>query len=209
MAEANATGDSLLVRLKAGDEAAASAVFKRFARRLIGLARSQLDSRVRQKVDPEDVVQSVFRSFFTRQRDQEFELTNWDNLWSLLAMITVRKCTNVRVWFGRKGRNVHLETADERQGDHSANGWEVLSREPTPAEAAVLTELVEGIMASLPDRDRRIVVLSLEGRTTREICAEINRADRTVQRTVERFRTRLEKAILEPATLCCRTPCGA
>jgi DNA-directed RNA polymerase specialized sigma24 family protein len=48
------------------DEQAARENFDRFARRLIGLARTRLDRRIRQKIDPEDVVQSVFRSFFTR-----------------------------------------------------------------------------------------------------------------------------------------------
>lgn len=46
-------------------------------------------------------MQSVFRSFFVRHRNGQFELGAGDNLWSLLDMITVRKCTNVRVALGR------------------------------------------------------------------------------------------------------------
>jgi RNA polymerase sigma-70 factor, ECF subfamily len=201
MTEANVSAEYLLERLRAGDEVAAAAIFDRFARRLIGLARNHLDTQVRRKVDPEDVVQSVFRSFFTRQRSQQFELTDWENLWSLLAMITVRKCTNVRVRFGRQARNVHLEIAADANGDSSAGGWEALGREPTPAEAAVLADLMERLLTALPERDRRIVALSLEGKTTREISAEINRAERTVRRTLEHFRGKLEKAILEPSTV--------
>src|SRR5690242_9456367 len=52
----------LMARLRAGDDAAAAALFQRFATRLIALARGRLDGLVRRKVDPEDVVQSVFRS---------------------------------------------------------------------------------------------------------------------------------------------------
>jgi RNA polymerase sigma-70 factor, ECF subfamily len=190
--------DSVLARLQAGDEAVAAAVFERFARRLIGLARSQLDSRVRQKIDPEDVVQSVFRSFFARQKKQQFDLTDWDNLWSLLAMITVRKCTNVQVWFGRQARNIYREARAQAKADSSVSSWQALDRDPTPAEAAALTELVERLLASLSERDRRIVVLSLEGKTVTEICDAIERTKRTVRRTLDRFRHRLQKALLEP-----------
>ena len=60
--------DDVMGRLRAGDQsAAATEIFQRFARRLIGLARTRLDDRVRSKVDAEDVLQSVFRSFFVRQ----------------------------------------------------------------------------------------------------------------------------------------------
>src|SRR6266852_3707821 len=74
--------DALMTRLRAGDEDAANELFHLFASRLIGLARRQLDRRIRQKVDAEDVVQSVFKSFFLRHANGKFELSNWDNLWA-------------------------------------------------------------------------------------------------------------------------------
>ena len=60
-------------------------VFRQFANRLIGLAHAHLDTALRQKVGPEDVAQSVFRSFFRRQADQPYDLESWDGLWSLLS----------------------------------------------------------------------------------------------------------------------------
>src|SRR4051812_33906158 len=95
----------LLARVRQGDQAAAAAVFDLYKRRLLGLARSHLDARLRGKVDPEDVVQSVFRSYFRRQTDGRFDVQDWDQLWSLLAMITVRKCTNAKVFFTRQKRS--------------------------------------------------------------------------------------------------------
>src|SRR5580692_11428902 len=84
--------DTVMQRLRAGDDEAAADVFRRFADRLIGLARSRLDERLRQKVDPEDVMQSVFKSFFRVQADGKLDLANWDSLWALLTVITLRKC---------------------------------------------------------------------------------------------------------------------
>src|SRR5437870_434016 len=82
----------IMERLGRGDPEAAREVFRRFARRLVGLARQRLDARLRQKLDPEDVVQSVFRSFFSRQAGGQFDLDDWDGVWALLTLITLRKC---------------------------------------------------------------------------------------------------------------------
>ena len=49
--------DDLMARLRAGDADAARSVFERYTERLIALARSRLGKRLRQKVDPEDVLQ--------------------------------------------------------------------------------------------------------------------------------------------------------
>jgi RNA polymerase sigma factor (sigma-70 family) len=200
MLDPSISAPELLARLKQGDQDAGTEIVNRFMRRLIGLARVKLDAKVLRKIDPEDVVQSVFRSYFVRQMEGEFEVRDWDNLWSLLALITARKCTNARVRFARKGRNVHLEV-DAGGGDDSAPSWEALAREPTPSQAAVLTELVERVIASLPERDRQIVSLSLEGKDAAQIGEIIGRAERTVRRTLDHFRSRLEEAVKEPATL--------
>src|SRR5207249_524909 len=84
----------LMARLRAGDDGAAAAVFQRFARQLIARARAHLDARLRPKLDPEDVVQSVYRSFFNRYGAGQFELGTWNDLWGLLTVITLRKCVN-------------------------------------------------------------------------------------------------------------------
>jgi RNA polymerase sigma-70 factor, ECF subfamily len=193
--------DELLARLRQGDQPAATALFKRFAFRLLALAHDQLSSSLRRKVDAEDVVQSVFRSFFTRQRDGRFQVDDWDDLWALLATITVRKCINVRIAFHRQGRSLQREVDVTLSNGDSAPGWEALAREPTPTEAAMLTELVEGLLQGLPERERRIVALTLEGKDAKQISQDIGRAERTVRRVVEHFRQRLEHAVLTPASL--------
>jgi RNA polymerase sigma-70 factor (ECF subfamily) len=198
MSDDAASPEELLKRLRSGDQAAATELFRRFARRLIGLARAQLDSRLRHKVDPEDVVQSVFRSFFMRHQEGQFQVRDWDNLWSLLAMITVRKCTNVRVSLGRQARNVHREIRIEAGPDDSSPGWEALARDPTPAEAVALTELIDKLLGALSERERQMVTLSLEGKDARAISEVVGRAERTVRRTVDHFRQRLEHALHDP-----------
>src|SRR5206468_8875797 len=81
--------DRLMADLRGGRPEAAREVFDRYARRLVGLAAAKLPGFARAKLDPEDVVQSVFRTFFRRHADGQFRPEHWDALWSLLAVLTV------------------------------------------------------------------------------------------------------------------------
>ena len=56
--------------------------------RLIGLARAHLAGRLRHKVDPEDVVQSAYKSFLLRYGEQARAADGWDRLWGVLTTIT-------------------------------------------------------------------------------------------------------------------------
>jgi RNA polymerase sigma-70 factor (ECF subfamily) len=172
-------------RLRAGDDAAARDLFGRFAGRLIALARSRLDARLRQKVDAEDVVQSVFKSFFRRQADEQFDVGGWDSLWSLLTVLTVRKCANQAQHYRRHGRDLGREVP--------AADFETLARDPTPDEAVVLAETLEQVMRGLTEREREMVALSLQGKSIPEVSAAVGRAERTVRRVLDQVRHRLER----------------
>jgi RNA polymerase sigma-70 factor (ECF subfamily) len=180
--------DGLMGRLRAGDEAAAREVFRRFAGRLIGLAHGRLDPLVRAKVDAEDVVQSAFKSFFLGQAAGRFDLGDWDDVWGLLVCITLRKC-------GRAVRRFHVACRDVRReaADVGAGGvaWDALAAEPTPAEAAMLAETVEQFLAALAPRERRIFELRLQGCTIPEISAAVGRTEHTVEGVLRKVRKRL------------------
>ena len=111
--------------------------------------------------------------------------------------MTARKCTNARIFFRRKRRDASLEVVAEGDGDEALASWQALAREPTPEQAAVLADMIEHLVNGFPERDRRIVMLSLEGRTARQIADAIGRAERTVRRVLDHFRHSLEKALLQ------------
>jgi RNA polymerase sigma-70 factor (ECF subfamily) len=189
----------LMGRLRSGEDEAARVVFVRFAARLAGLARRHLDSRVSAKVDPEDVVQSAYKSFFLRQREGGLDVGTWDGLWGLLTIITLRKCADRAAYYRAGKRDVTRETATG--GDDSAPGAVelALDREPRPEEAAVLAETVEALFRTIDDPDERsILELSLQGHTATEISERLGRAERSVRRLREHVRKRLERMQTDP-----------
>src|SRR5437016_3943113 len=114
----------LMNRLRAREAGAATEIFNEFAGRLVKLARRRIDEHLRRKVDPEDVVQSVFRSFFTRQAKGEFDLTSWPELWSLLVVMTVRKCGGRLDYFFAARRDVRQEETPNPLADGSEASWQ-------------------------------------------------------------------------------------
>ena len=58
----------LMERLHEGDRDAATLIYVRYAERLLGVARRNTPADLRTRFDPEDVVQSVFRTFFPPRR---------------------------------------------------------------------------------------------------------------------------------------------
>jgi RNA polymerase sigma-70 factor (ECF subfamily) len=181
-----------LGRLQAGDGAAARELFDRFARQLIALARRRFGAGLCHKVDPEDVVQSAYKSFFARYGGAKLEVVNWDSLWGLLTLITLRKCAE-RVAYHRAQCRDAAREVTAPPGEEGAAWLEPLGREPTPLEAAELSETVDRLLADLDDDERPILELSLQGYTTREISERLGRAERTVRLLREGVRKRLER----------------
>jgi RNA polymerase sigma-70 factor, ECF subfamily len=190
---ANDSFPDFLARLRARDGAAARELFQRFAQQRIALARRRFDARLRRKVDPEDVVQSAYKSFFRRYGQGNLEAVNWNSLWGLLTLITVRKCAERAAYHRAECRDAARE-ASAPAGDGAAVPWlEAIAREPTPLEAAELGETVERLFAGLDADERPILELSLQGYTTQEISRQLDQPERTVRRLRERIRHRLER----------------
>ena len=183
----------LLADVRAGDQQAATTLFHRFANRLVGLARSRLDLDLLRKVDPEDIVQSVFSTFFRRNGVGEIDVESWESLWSLLAVITVHKCGHQIRYYRAAKRDAGQERSAVWYSEDSSIHWEAVAGDPSPSHAAILTETVEELMRGLVERERQMLALSLQGYDAREISEQVGRSERTVRRVLERIRTELER----------------
>jgi len=179
------------VMLRAGDQDAAAEVNRRFNTRLIALADARLGARLRRKEDPEDVVQSVLRTFFIRQRSGKYDLANWNSLWNLLTVITKRKCLNRVKYYLAKRRNIRVEVGDTASASGGPN--EPIDREPTGSKTVVLEETVEQMMRRFAPDERTIIELILRGHDPLEISTRLGLSERKVKRVGNR----VERVLLE------------
>jgi RNA polymerase sigma-70 factor (ECF subfamily) len=182
----------LMTRLRVGEDDAAMTVFRRYVDRLNAVARRHLDNLLKSKVDPEDIVQSVYRSFFQRVREGEYELTSWEGLQGLLARITINKCLNRMAHFRRDKRDATKEASRDQDMLH-----QVLDPEPTAEEALIYLETVSQLLGALDPTGRQIIELSLQGCTVPEISKQTGWAERTIRRTREHVRKKLESQQLD------------
>src|SRR5207244_9396381 len=102
----------------------------RYIDRLLVLARRRISQRLASRVDPEDIVQSVFRTFFGRLKDGQFVFADQDDLCKLLVRITLHKTLRQVAFHKAAKRDPGLET---EQGEHHQERLlPLLDGEPTP-----------------------------------------------------------------------------
>ena len=78
-------------QLEDADQEAARQLWQRYYQELVELARKRLGTTPRRASDEEDVALSVLRCLYDGAARGQFALVNRQELWQLLAAITVRK----------------------------------------------------------------------------------------------------------------------
>ena len=176
-------------RHRQGDPDAANELFAHYSRRLSQLAEQHLSRKLAGRVDGEDIVQSVFRTFFRRSEQGEFKIDSGAQLWRLLVKITVTKaCAK-----GRYHTAAQRDVAAEQRG---ADGdWMIaaIDHDPGPEEAAMLTDEIEALLKGLPSLYCQVLELRLQGHSVAEVAGQLGVARQTIYRALELLRHRLEK----------------
>ena len=155
---------------------------------MLELARRQLPDRIRRRVDPEDVVQSVYRSFFRRLSAGEFGFEESHDVWRLLAVMTFRKARNQVKHHTRQQRDSFRETAYESTATHGQPG-EPIDPAPQPGDLTIMIDYLDQLLAELPARHHDVVTLRLEGFSTAEVATKLGISKRTVLRVLAHLQT--------------------
>ena len=186
----------LLFRWQQGDQQAAAALWQRYAVRLIALARSRLSHQVSSQLDPEDVVQSVYRRFFSHAKDEHYVLKQSGDLWRLLVAITLH-----RVQDQHRRHSARKRALGEAHPLHEkmAAGIDasILAGDPAPEQAAMVADELQQVLRGLDAEQREMVGLRLEGYELEEIASQTQRNERTVRRVLKAVRERLQKRCQE------------
>lgn len=186
---------SLIARVREGSEDAAAALYSRYAQRLLALAKARTGDDLAARVDAEDIVQSVFGSFFRGATQGLYDAPTGEEIWGLLLVIAMNK---IRV----KGRHHRAAKRDVRK----TVGGESLQAEgvdpPATDEAAhtLLRLVVDEVLARLPAGHRDVVQLRLEGFEVAEIAKQTGKSMRTTERVLQEFRTRMAEHVNDERT---------
>ena len=187
----------LVDRCRQGDGGAARELFDRYVDRLVAVARRRLSRPITSRVDPEDVVQSVFRTFFGRLRAGQFHLDQQNDLCKLLVRITVNKALQ-QVAFQKAAKRDPAQEAHTGDPDQD-QVLELLAREPAPEEAVAFLDQLEHFLTQLDPQERRILEMRLQGYSNEDICQELGIYDRKIRRVLERLRGLAEQEGWAPA----------
>ena len=175
--------------LKDGNEAAAESLWQRYFQRMAALARQRLGEGQRRVQDENDIAISVFKSLCERaERGDLAGLAGRDELWRLLATVTLRKVAGLVRDAGRQKRGGGLVRGDSVYAE--AGGLDdVAGTEPTPEFLHQLADEHRRLLDALDDDTLRSIALwKMEGWTGQEIAGKLGITRRSIERKVERIR---------------------
>ena len=199
MADADSEGSvsCWIDALKAGNPAAAQPLWERYFESLVRIAGAKLRSARGLGIveDEEDAALSAFESFCTGAMQGRYpRLSDRDDLWHLLVLITARKAYDQLERAGSKkrgGGRVVQESVVARSDMGREQRWfdTIPGAEPTPEFAAMVAEEYIRLLELLPDEKfRSIAVWKMEGHTREEIAAKLGCATKTVANKLDYIR---------------------
>jgi RNA polymerase sigma-70 factor (ECF subfamily) len=185
---------SLLRRFRGGQPDAATELYLRYAERLRTLTAGQCAPDLAPRVDPDDIVQSVFRTFFRRAARGQYDVPEGEDLWKLFLVIALHKIRSAATFHRAAKRDVRatvIGLSGAPAGQHLAA--------PDETALATLRMVIDDLLGALPPSLRAIVELRVEGHEVGEIARRTQRSRRSVERALQEFRTRLSPLVREDA----------
>jgi RNA polymerase sigma-70 factor (ECF subfamily) len=186
----------LLAEAKIGSEAARGALFEHHRAYLELLARVELGRRLKNKIDPCDVVQETFleahRSFDRFRGEGEF--TSW-----LRTILARRLAHVVRRYVRNQGRDVRREQVFDLEQSSRAVQRGCVSLQPSPSQRAALREqvllLAEALRRLPPDYREVVVLRHFEELSFVEVGQRMKRSLDSVQKLWVRALARLRREL--------------
>ena len=187
-----APDQQLLELLREGQSDAAGQLFTRYAGRLRNLANFHITPDLTRRYDPDDLVQSVFRTFFRRAGGGSYSLPEGQDLWHLFLVIALNKIRNAAAFH-------HAAKRDTRQtaGADAIDASAADAGGDDQAAYLALRMTIEQVLNELPAEHRQMIQYRIKGYEVAEIARQTGRAKRSVERILQGFRQSLAATIAE------------
>jgi DNA-directed RNA polymerase specialized sigma24 family protein len=177
---------NLIRGMRSGDAEAARRIWDRYSPCLAALAEERLPIWMRAVVDGDDVANDALCSVVIGLREGCFpDLQDRDDLWALLACITLRKAINEK----------HKAARQKRRPTQGVERIEVrpnlATREQPPDLAFKAAEQFERLIDRLHAKDELLELIALwkfEGYTSAEIAKRLGCSSRRVARKLDLIR---------------------
>lgn len=181
-----ASDHSLLRRFRSGNTNAATQLYLRYARRLRALVKARCSAELARRLDPDDIVQSVFHRFFRGVRRGHYDVPPGDELWRLFLVIALNKIRAEENFHRAGKRDVRLTVA----------GGAIESRAESDRGAQAVLELtIKEFLEGLPATHRTVVEQRVQGHDVATIAEQTRRSKRTVERILQDIRRKLSSLL--------------
>jgi RNA polymerase sigma-70 factor (ECF subfamily) len=158
---------AFLARVRAGDEAAAMELFRRFEPAIRREVRVRMTGPALARVmDDEDICQSVLASFFVRAALGQYDLRDPAQLRMLLLGMTRNKLAHAARRQGARKRGGHVAPV-------AVEELPLPGEEASPSRVASGRELLEQVRGQLGHDDRRVAELRGQGHDWAEIARRL------------------------------------
>lgn len=188
------TDSSLLRWIQNGNQDAATQLYFRYAERLRLLVESQSSAELTRREDPEDIVQSVFTSFFRGVGQGYYDVPAGDELWKLFLVIALNKICAKGAYHRAAKRDVRRTT-----GGALLEKCRAIAAGEENTAFVFLQLVIDEALECLPEIQRLMIVHRIEGHEIADIATKVKRSKRTVERVLQDFRKKLA-AILDAGT---------
>ena len=194
----------LISKVKEGDEDSVRELWNRYSGALVRSAQTRISKQVAAKVDSEDLAQSVFFAFYRGAVEDKFDqLNDRAGFWTLVLAITRRKAVDrIRnLTAAKRGGVAAMRASQEAVGESVANIVDrAPSREVDPQVEVECEDLLESLKQQLDIEDAsgmltRVAMSRIAGLSVKEIAAELDRTERTVERKLSLIRSLWSESI--------------
>jgi RNA polymerase sigma factor (sigma-70 family) len=175
--------ESLLDQVRHGSEEAAWQLIEEYGSHILSVVRRQLDREMRARLDSQDLVQAVWKSFFT-DRDRMEAIVSPQQLIAFLASMARNKVID------EFRRNIRTSKRDIEREDGEIRNEKLdyqRGRDPTPSQVAIARERWSSMLAERSNLHQQIIRLRLSGASFEAIATQLEINERTARRVIDQL----------------------